>query len=207
MSAVDATFVPDTSRRARFALFAESLLTGVWLILAALPLVTALPAVAAGCAHLRRQLDHEPSGLRQFLADCRAASRTGRRVTLSWTAALPLLAVDAFLAGSGLPGGPVLLLASVTGLGLLLVLGLRTAATWRPGADWDTLARAAARRTVGDASGSLLLTGGVLVVLVSAWQLPPLVAPAAGCLALAAVAVERRYAARGDSAAHVTPPP
>lgn len=187
---------PPTARRLRFALFTESLLTGVWVALAALPLVTALPTLAAGCAHLRRQLHHQATGLRWFLADCGEGLRGGWAAGVAWAAGALLLLVDAVVTGAGLPGGPVFLAASVVGLVLLLVVGLRTAATWHPGTHWGSLARAAARRTVADRSGSLLLAAGVLVVAVSAWQLPPLVAPATGCLALAAVAVERRAAAR-----------
>lgn len=70
----------------RFALFAECLLAGVWLLLAALALVTALPA---------------------FAAEWAAAVRTGWRFSLLWWAALALLAFDLRVVSSGLlPGGP-----------------------------------------------------------------------------------------------------
>lgn len=188
---------PRSERRyAGFALFTECLLTGVWLALAALPLVTALPATAAACAHLRRHLAHEEGGLREFLADCRQALRTGWRLALAWWAGIAVLALDVWLAASGLPGGAVYLPLGVLGGVALLVLGLRTAAHWRPDADWSALARSAARRCRADVSGSLLLAGGLLVVAVSCWQLPPLGVLALGCLALAAVAVERRYEGR-----------
>ena len=185
---------PTATRRLRLALLAESLLTGVWVTLAALPLVTALPALAAGCAHLRRHLHHEATGLRRFLTDCGEGLRRGWRTATAWTAGALLLVADALIAGSGLPGGPVFLLTSALGLVLLLVVGLRTAATRPPGAPWRGLVRAAARRTLADPAGSLLLAAGLLVVAVSAWQLPPLAAPATGCLTLAAVAVEQRTA-------------
>ena len=189
---------PRSERRhAGFALFTECLLTGVWLALAALPLVTALPATAAACAHLRRHLAHEEGGLREFLADCRRALRTGWRFVLAWCAGMAVLALDVWLAASGLPGGAVYLPLGALGGVALLVLGLRTAAHWRPEADWTALARSAARRCRSDLSGSLLLAGGLLVVAVSCWQLPPLGVLALGCLALAAVAVERRYQERG----------
>lgn len=38
----------------RFAVFAECLLTGVWIAVASLPLVTVPAAFAAGARHLRR---------------------------------------------------------------------------------------------------------------------------------------------------------
>ena len=55
----------------RFALFAECLLTGVWIMVAALPLVTYPAAFAAGSRHLRRRTAHVGGGLREFLADKR----------------------------------------------------------------------------------------------------------------------------------------
>ncbi|MEV0092858.1 hypothetical protein [Streptomyces sp. NPDC050738] len=174
----------------RFAILAESLLTGVWLTLAALPLVTLLPAFAAGCAHLRRHLDSEPSGWREFVADVREATRTGLRFSLLWWAGVAVLAFDWRVAGSGLlPGGPLLVAVAVVGLLALAVTGLRTAAAWRPGGSW-ALVRSA------DVGGSLLLVGGFAAVAATAWQIPPLAAPAAGALAAAAVALERRAALR-----------
>lgn len=179
---------------ARFALFAECLLTGVWITIAALPLITLLPACAAGCAHLRRQLEGRRGGLREFTADLREAVRTGRRAALLWWVALALLAFDWQVARSGvLPGGRPLAAVSVLGLLTLAVAALRVAAAWRPGAvDWAPLVRTAARRTLTDPAGSLLLVGGFVAVALTAWQVPPLAAPALGALAAAAVAVDRR---------------
>ncbi|MFP8960247.1 hypothetical protein ACLIYP_06705 [Streptomyces nanhaiensis] len=183
---------------ARFALFAECLLAGVWLLLAALVLVTALPAFAAACGHLRRYLDAERAGWREFAAEWAAAVRTGWRFSLLWWAALALLAFDLRVVSSGLlPGGPaVAAVGAVTAAAAVAVVvtGLRAAAAWRPGADWFRTGRAAARRTLRtEPGGSALLAGGLAVVGVAAWMLPPLAAPALGCLAACAVAVERRY--------------
>ncbi|WP_307792515.1 hypothetical protein [Streptomyces verrucosisporus] len=180
---------------ARFALFAECLLAGVWLLLAALALVTALPAFAAACGHLRRYLDAEQAGWRQFAAEWAAAVRTGWRFSLLWWAALALLAFDLRVVSSGLlPGGPAVAAVGAVAAVAVVVAGLRTAAAWRPGDDWVRTARSAARRTLRtEPGGSLLLAGGLAVVGVAAWMLPPLIAPALGCLAACAVAVERRY--------------
>ncbi|MEU0808555.1 DUF624 domain-containing protein [Streptomyces sp. NPDC005970] len=182
------------SRLFLFSVFAESLLTGVWVVLAALPVVTLLPAFAAGCAHLRRHLDGERSTWRDFLSGLREATRSGWRFSLLWWAALALLAFDLRVARSGaLPGGPVLIAVSVTGTLTAIVLGLRTAAQWRPGLGWPAVARAAVRRGLGaDLGGSLLLVGGLAVVTVATWQLLPLAAPAVGALAACAVAVESK---------------
>ncbi|GAA2437353.1 hypothetical protein [Streptomyces macrosporus] len=186
---------------ARFALFAECLLAGVWLLVAALPLVTALPAFAAACGHLRRYLDAERAGWREFGADLRTALRRGLRFSLLWWAALALLAFDLRVVSSGvLPGGP-----AATAVGAVTaacavavtVTGLRTAAAWRPGDDWLRTGRRVVRRAWRtDPGGSLLLAGGLAVVAVAGWMLPPLVAPALGALAACAVAVERRSARR-----------
>ena len=43
----------------RFGLFAECLLTGVWIAVVSLPLVTYPAAFAAGARHLRRRIGHE----------------------------------------------------------------------------------------------------------------------------------------------------
>ncbi|WP_329114470.1 hypothetical protein [Streptomyces sp. NBC_01465] len=178
----------DSVLHSRFAILAESLLTGVWLTLAALPLLTLLPAFAAGCAHLRRHLDSEPSGWGEFVADVREATRSGLRFSLLWWAGIAVLVFDWRVAGSGLlPGGPLLIAVSVVGLLALAVAGLRTAAAWRPGGRW-ALVRTA------DVGGSLLLVGGFVAVAATAWQIPPLAVPAVGCLAAAAVALERRAA-------------
>ncbi|MFF1835778.1 hypothetical protein ACFVXE_16485 [Streptomyces sp. NPDC058231] len=178
---------------ARFSVFSECLLAGVWIALAALPLVTFLAAFAAGARHLRRYLAGERSGLWEFVADVRGAARSGWRLSLLWWAGLALLAFDWRVARSGmLPGGRALAAVSALGLLAVAVWGLRTAAAWRSGANWWHTARTAARRTVTDPAGSLLLVGGFVALAVATWQVPPLAAPALGCLAAAAVAADRR---------------
>ncbi|MFD0024086.1 hypothetical protein [Streptomyces sp. NPDC058382] len=179
--------------RERFSVFTECLLTGVWITVAALPLVTFPAAFAAGTRHLRRHLAGEAGGVREFAADAVAAFRSGWRTALLWWAALALLAFDWQVARSGLlPGGRPLVVVSLLGLPAVAVWGLRTAAAWRPGTPWPRTARAAGRRSLTDPAGSLLLVGGFVALAVTAWQLPPLAAPALGCLAAAAVAADRR---------------
>ncbi|MGC3002738.1 hypothetical protein ACPF8X_31305, partial [Streptomyces sp. G35A] len=56
----------------RFALFAECLLTGVWIAVASLPLVTYPAAFAAGARHLGRRVRHQGGGCREFAADFRS---------------------------------------------------------------------------------------------------------------------------------------
>ncbi|WP_128378364.1 hypothetical protein [Streptomyces cavernae] len=180
----------------RFALFAESLLTGVWIAVAALPLVTYPAAFAAGARHLRRRVAHEGGGWREFVADFRSAVRGGWLAGLAGWAAAVAVWVDVQAVRAGLPGGP---LAGAVGLFALIglaVAGLRAAAVWEPGAAWRVLLAAAGRRTVLDPAGSFLLVGGLAVVACSAWFVAPLAVPVLGAVAAAAVAVEERYRRR-----------
>ncbi|PIM72041.1 hypothetical protein CTU88_12115 [Streptomyces sp. JV178] len=180
----------------RFALFAECLLTGVWIAVAALPLVTYPAAFAAGSRHLRRRTAHVGGGLREFVADFRAALRGGWLVGLAGWAALAAVWVDVQAVRAGIPGGPL-----VGAVGVLALIGaavtmLRAAAVWEPGTAWWALLTAAGRRTVLDPAGSFLVVGGLAVVACSAWFTAPLAVPVLGAVAAAALAVEERYRRR-----------
>ncbi|MET8115795.1 hypothetical protein [Streptomyces prasinus] len=177
----------------KFALFAECLLTGVWIALASLPLVTYPAAFAAGSRHLGRHLSHERGGLREFAADFRSALRGGWLVGLAGWAALAVVRVDVLAVRAGLPGGEFVGAVGVLALIAAAVAGLRAAAVWRPGDSWRTLLAGAARRTVLDPAGSFLLVGGLAVVVCSAWFSAPLALPVLGAVAAAAVAVEERH--------------
>ncbi|WP_073760280.1 hypothetical protein [Streptomyces sp. CB03234] len=181
----------------RFGLFAECLLTGVWIALASLPLVTLPAALAAGAAHLRRHLAHERGGLPEFASDVRAATRHGGLPAgLAGWAALALVAADlAVVRAGGLPGGAFAGAVGVLALLGLTVAGLRAAVAWRPGSSWRALTAAAAHRTVRDPAGSLVLVCGFAVIAASAWFALPLAAPALGIVTAAALALERRAAA------------
>ncbi|MFC9853191.1 hypothetical protein ACFVIN_22345 [Streptomyces prasinus] len=175
------------------ALFAECLLTGVWIALASLPLVTYPAAFAAGSRHLGRHLSHERGGLREFAADFRSALRGGWLVGLAGWAVLAVVRVDVLAVRAGLPGGEFVGAVGVLALIAAAVAGLRAAAVWRPGDSWRTLLAGAARRTVLDPAGSFLLVGGLAVVVCSAWFSAPLALPVLGAVAAAAVAVEERH--------------
>ncbi|OAH14221.1 hypothetical protein [Streptomyces jeddahensis] len=177
----------------RFGLFAECLLTGVWITVAALPLVTYPAAFAAGARHLRRRIAHEGGGLREFAGDFRHAVRRGWLAGLAGWAAAAVVWVDVQAVRAGLPGGRLVAAVGIFALIGLVVAGLRAAAVWEAGASWRTLLAAAGRRTVLDPAGSFLLVGGLVVVAVSAWVTPPLAVPVLGAVAAAAVAVEKRY--------------
>ena len=192
MSAITRTRSAESDLLRTFGIFAECLLTGVWILVAALPLVTLPAAVAAGAAHLRRHLDHRESGWRQFAADWRSAVRRGWLAgTLGW-GALALLWADLAAVRAGLPGGVVVGAVGVLAALVVVVGGLRAAVSWRPGASWRALSGAAAQRTVRDPAGSLVLVCGFGVIAASAWFAAPLAAPAVGIVTAAALAVERR---------------
>ncbi|MFF4488349.1 hypothetical protein ACFY0F_17925 [Streptomyces sp. NPDC001544] len=180
----------------RFAVFAECLLTGVWIAVASLGVVTYPAAFAAGARHLRRRTTHQGGGWREFARDFRTAARGGWAVGLAGWGAAALVWVDVQAVRAGLPGGP---LAGAMGLFALLgaaVAGMRAAAVWAPDATWRTLLAAAGRRTVLDPAGSFLLVGGTVLVACSALFIAPLAVPALGAVAAAAVAVEERYRQR-----------
>ncbi|MFI6336668.1 hypothetical protein [Streptomyces sp. NPDC050535] len=177
----------------RFALFAECLLTGVWIAVASLPLVTCPAAFAAGARHLRRRTAHEAGGWREFTTDFRAAVRGGWIAGVAGCAAVAAVWVDVQAVRAGIPGGPFVGAVGLFALLGLAVAGLRAAAVWAPGASWRTLLAEAGRRTVLDPAGSFLLVGGLAVVACSAWLMAPLAVPVLGAVAAAALAVEERY--------------
>ncbi|WP_179166768.1 hypothetical protein [Streptomyces sp. CB03238] len=178
----------------RFGLFAECLLTGVWIALASLPLVTLPAALAAGAAHLRRHLAHERGGLPEFASDVRAATRHGGLAAglAAWAALALVLADLAVVRAGGLPGAPLVGTVGVLAMLTLSVAGLRAATAWSPGASWRSLLASATRRTAGDPAGSFLLICGFAVIAASAWFALPLAAPALGIVMAAALALERR---------------
>jgi hypothetical protein len=188
---------PGESRFAQgFALFAECLLTGVWIAVASLGLVTYPAAFAAGARHLGRRMAHERGGVREFVADFRAAVRHGWLVAVAGWAALAVVWVDVRAVRDGLPGGPPVGAVGVLAMIGAAVAGLRAAADWHPGACWRSLLARAGRRTVLDPAGSFLLVGGLAVVVCSAWFSAPLGVAVLGAVAAAAVAVEERHRRR-----------
>ena len=180
----------------RFAVFAECLLTGVWIAVACLGVVTYPAAFAAGARHLRRRTAHEVGGLREFVADFRAAVRGGWAVGLVGWAVAAAVWVDVLAARAGIPGGPFVGAVGILALIGLAVALLRAAGVWTPGASWRVLLAEAGRRTVLDPAGSFLVVCGLAVVTLSALFVAPLAIPVLGAVAAAAVAVEERYRRR-----------
>lgn len=182
------------ARGQRFALFAECLLTGLLVTLAALPVVTLVAALAAGCAQIRAHVDGESTSLRAFGERMRSAYPGSWPWSAGAGAGLALLAVDAVVLRNRVPGGGAVAAISVAAAAGLAVVLLRAAAHWRPGADWPALLRGTVRHAaVLDPAGSLLLVmalGGLVLVT---WQLVPLFIPMAGCVLMATVAIHRRH--------------
>lgn len=180
----------------RFGVFAECLLTGVWIAVASLGIVTYPAAFAAGARHLRRRTAQVKGGWREFVSDFRAALPGGRLVGLAGWAAVAAAWVDVQAVRAGLPGGPLVGAVGLFAVIGLAVAGLRAAAVWAPGDRWRTLLAAAGRRTVRDPGGSFLLVAGAVLVVCSALLIAPLAVPVLGAVAAAAVAVEERHRRR-----------
>ncbi|QNP73791.1 hypothetical protein IAG44_32925 [Streptomyces roseirectus] len=180
----------------RFAVFAECLLTGVWIAVACLGVVTYPAALAAGSRHLGRRTAHVDGGIREFVADFRSALRGGWAVGVAGWAVLAAVWIDVWAVRAGLPGGPLIGAIGVFALIGAAVALLRAAAVWSPGDSWRTLLADAGRRTVLDPAGSFLVVAGLAVVVMSAWFIAPLGAPVLGAVTAAALAVEERYRRR-----------
>lgn len=170
------------------ALLAEVLLIGVLVCVAALPVLTAVPALAAGAVSLRELVDDgRTPTVRRFLALLGRAVRDPLAVAVP-VAVLAVGALDVLALMGGLPGASVL--GPVIGLALaavVLVL-LRTAARWRPGDRWAVLLAEPSR----DWGGYAYLVGALAVVVLVLGQAPAFAVVVPGLLVFAAVAVERR---------------
>ncbi|WP_367138166.1 hypothetical protein [Saccharothrix sp. HUAS TT1] len=176
----------------RFALFGECLTAGLLVLLAALPVVTLVPALAAGCAHIKAHVDGETTSLRAFFERVRAGLPGGWVVSVGVVVAFAVLAVDVVLLRDRVAGGGVVaVVCGVAAVGLAVVV-LRAAAVWTPGSRWWAVLREASRRSGGDLGGSALLVMALAMVFLITWQLPPLLLPMVGCVLMAAVAVDRR---------------
>ena len=93
----------------RFALFGETLLTGIIVLVASIPLVTLVPALAAGARHLRRHATGEGDSIRVLVVDL------GRAIRHLWLLGVVVVALAAFLfvdawalGGMHVPGGQVI---------------------------------------------------------------------------------------------------
>ncbi|WP_298457466.1 hypothetical protein [uncultured Cellulomonas sp.] len=182
----------------RLQLFGEVLVVGAAVAVLSLPLVTAVPAVAAGVLHLRRHLSGEPDSLRDLLAGVGPAVRDLWPVGLALPVVLLGLGYSVWISGTGaLPGGTVVGVVSALVALVAVVVALRTAGTWAPGRGAAGSVRAASRRAGDDLGGSGLLVAALAVSAVLVWMLLPLLLVVGGLLAMAVLAVEHRWAVDG----------
>lgn len=176
-----------------FSLFGEVLLVGVLVTVAALPIVTLPAALAAAIRHLRRFVAAEGSGIGLFGRDLLLALRGGVVVGVAVAVAAGVLAADIVVAGAGaLPGGQAYVVLGWLGLAVLGVVVLGGAAAWTPESGWIQALRTLPATVRADPAGATYLVATVGFVGFLTWVLPPLLIPALGCAALAAVAIPER---------------
>ncbi|MFE3461613.1 hypothetical protein ACFXKD_29080 [Nocardiopsis aegyptia] len=185
----------------RLGLFAESLLVGLLTALAALLVVPALAAVAAGCSVLRESRTG-PVGAALFAARLREALRAGPPVLLLPPAAAALLLVGYAAAGAGLPGAQAWSAAATVAVVTAAAALLRVAACWRPGMDWRGAVRSGADRITGDLHGSALAVLAVVAAAVVCTAVPAMAPLVLGQVLLAGAALEVR--AEGREAVRTT---
>jgi hypothetical protein len=172
-------------------------MVGVVVMVLSLPVVTAVPAVAAGALHLRRHLSGQGDSLGTLLRSFGPALRDLWGLGLVVPFVLLLTGWNLWLvSGARLAGGGVIGVVSAMVGAVTVVVALRTAGAWYPGTRGLAPVRAAALRGRGDLSGSALLVFAVVLCGVLIWMLEAFVLLVGGLLAMAAVAVEHRLAVR-----------
>jgi hypothetical protein len=178
------------------ALLGEVLLVGVLLAVAALPVLTLLPALGAACALLRGYVEEGRTPTARHFARLLWRGVTSPVAILAPAALLCLAGLDTLALLAGLPGGTVV----GPPIGLLLlaigVAGLRAAAAWRPDRGWSEALRTGAARVTADPAGSVLLAGALVAAALIAAQVPVFLLVLPGLLVLAVVAVDNRGAVR-----------
>lgn len=175
------------------ALFAETIVVSLAVALLALPGVTALPAMAAGAAHLRRHVEGETDSLLVLVRDVWRALRSGWMwgvLTAAGFAAIAITLTSPMT--SAMPGGEVFRWVSIAVGTVGAVVLLRATTAWERESRWSVLIRGAAETAVKDVRGSLLLVLAMGLSFLIVWMFAPLVVLVPGMLVLAAGAVEMR---------------
>ena len=185
----------------RFALFSETLLAGVLVLVLSIPLVTIPAAYAAGIAHLERHLSGRDDSVRSLWSTFKAALAGSWKLGITTAAAAVVIVLNLFLAWVGqLPGREVVLPATLILAAAGAVLLLRTAAAWSGFAGPHTEGRSAWRSaletgqavSIRDWTGSLLLVAALFGAVVFVWMLAALFVVVPGTLILASAAVKLR---------------
>ena len=178
---------------ARLGAFGEMLVVGLGVAALSLPLVTIVPAVAAGARHLDAHLEHETDSVRRLLSLGWQAIRSGWWFGAASVVVVGMLLLNALAGMQGLlPGGVALGVVSGVLAAVVALAALRTAALWEPGARWGALWKAGRDLLLDDPIGDVLVLLGLGVSVVVVWMLPPLIVIAPGLVVVALVAAERR---------------
>jgi len=211
MSIMDST-TPASGRNEpipvnRFALFSETLLAGVLVLVLSLPLVTIPAAYAAGIAHLERHLSGRDDSLRALWGTFRSALPGSWKLGITTAAAAVVIVLNLLLAMAGqLPGQAVVLPATLVLAAAGAILLLRTAAAWSDFAGspagasntaasntaWPAALDAGKALSLRDWTGSLLLAAALFAAVVFVWMLAALFVVVPGTLILASAAVKMR---------------
>lgn len=190
--------------RARFgggavAPFGQMLTVGLMVCAFSLPIITAVPALAGGVRHLEQHLSARADSLADLVRSIWEAIRSGWWVGVLTAFLVGLLALNVSMGMQNLvPGGTFFAVVSGILALVLVVVAVRSAALWEPGARWGDLLRRGRDLTVEDPIGSLIVVAALAVCGVIVWMLAPLIVITPGMLAIALVAVERRRAQRAS---------
>jgi hypothetical protein len=182
----------------KFALFSETMLTGVLVLVLSLPIVTMPAAYAAGIAHIGNHLQGRDDSVRAFWATFRAALPGSWKLGATTAAAAVVVVLNLLLTVTGqLPGRAVVLPVTLLLAAAGAVLLLRTAAEWsevpeRGAAGWRESLETAKSLSLRDWTGSLLLVAALFMTVVFVWMLQALLLIVPGALVLAAAAVRIR---------------
>ena len=204
----------------RFALFSETLLAGLLVLVLSIPLLTIPAAYAAGIAHLERHLSGRDDSLRGLWGTFKAALPGSWKLGITTAAATMVIVLNLLLATVGqLPGSAVVLPATLILATAGAILLLRTTAAWSdfagPAADarqagatpgapavappstaksapWSSALDTAKALSLRDWTGSLLLAAALFAAVVFVWMLVALFVVVPGTLILAAASVKMR---------------
>lgn len=181
----------DRLHAGKFTAFTDAILLSGLIFLGSLPVVTALPALAAGADLARaREMEDTTVGWGEYWRRWFAAVRCWQLAALG-TAALLLAAVNLTALGLGL-GKTSALMPALLGVLALGVAVLRLCGSWHPTAPWRDTWRHALQSLTSDPVGDLLLIAGlVTLAFVVAW-VPPVAVLASGPVAVAAAAIAAR---------------
>ncbi len=199
----------------RFALFSETLLAGLLVLVLSIPLVTIPAAYAAGIAHLERHLSGRDDSVRALWGTFRAALPGSWKLGITTAAAAVVIVLNLLLATVGqLPGqrgGPpghadpggcrrrpapahrrsvVRFRRTVTESDVSLQPHPHPQPS--PSAAWSSALEAGKTLSLRDWTGSLLLAAALFAAVVFVWMLVALFVVVPGTLILAAASVKIR---------------